>query len=240
MAGSTAAQAAVVVALVVVSAVSARRPVERLVPVTIARHREALPGSGPLPPPPRAPSVRSARPPATEPARPRPPSPQPVTQPRQLSRAPISTEPPDLTEAEADESSAEPGGTEDGSPGGIVGGAVGGTPGGPGTGISDDAPLHAAAGFRVPREARSGCLASSIRIPPALRGFVSGRVVVKFAVGRDGQVSLFQVLSGAVADPRVAEAIWRGVQDCEWLPGADAQGKLARIWVIQPVRFSQR
>jgi protein TonB len=92
-------------------------------------------------------------------------------------------------------------------------------------------------GFRAPREKNRGCLQSSMRVPPALQGFVSGPITVKFAVRRDGSIGQVQVVSN-VPDPRIKEIIARGLAACEWAPGADAQGNPTSIWVIMPIRFA--
>ena len=44
---------------------------------------------------------------------------------------------------------------------------------------------------------------------------------------------------GQVADPRIADAVARAVQGCEWVPGADAQGKPTALWVVQPIRLTR-
>jgi protein TonB len=41
----------------------------------------------------------------------------------------------------------------------------------------------------------------------------------------------------AVSDQRIANAIWQGIKSCEWIPGADAQGRATNILVIIPIRL---
>ncbi len=100
----------------------------------------------------------------------------------------------------------------------------------------EEIPSYAGAGFRSPAPARPRCLQESIRIPHALQGRLSGSITVKFAVGRDGSVGLFEIL-GEQPDPRVAEALESAVRSCEFRPGADAQGRATRLWVVMPLRF---
>jgi TonB family protein len=96
--------------------------------------------------------------------------------------------------------------------------------------------VHAAAGWRRPALVDRDCIRNGVRVPRALRGFVSGSVAVKFAVGRDGSPSDFQVLSGA-PDPQLCSAVWRAIRNCRWMPGTDPQGRPAKIWVVMPLRF---
>ena len=61
------------------------------------------------------------------------------------------------------------------------------------------------------------------RLPPA--------VLLRFAVGRDGKPSRFELLTD-LPDPRMGAAIWQAIQECKWIAGADPQGKPTNIWVI--------
>jgi periplasmic protein TonB len=76
-----------------------------------------------------------------------------------------------------------------------------------------------------------------VRLPDELLDNVGNAVTVKFAVGRDGTPTQFQVMS-VMRDPRVAQVIWQAVQSCKWTPGADAQGRPTSIWVVLPLRFA--
>jgi protein TonB len=78
---------------------------------------------------------------------------------------------------------------------------------------------------------------TSIKIPQQLAGFVSGPVTIKFAVNRDGSVGRFELVT-PVPDPRIGDAIWRGVQSCKFTPAADPQGRPTAMWVIIPIRFA--
>ena len=79
----------------------------------------------------------------------------------------------------------------------------------------------------------------SVRIPDDLFERISGGVItVKFAVNRDGTASHFQSMTAGLPD-RVTSGIWAAIQNCKWIPGADAQGRPISIWVIMPLRFTQ-
>ncbi|MFO0583832.1 MAG: hypothetical protein U0229_16290 [Anaeromyxobacter sp.] len=97
--------------------------------------------------------------------------------------------------------------------------------------------LYAQAGFRAPALAQRQCVQQSLRVPRDLTGFVSGPVVVKFAVGRDGTPARFSTLSGGVPD-RISAAIWQAVQECRWVAGADPSGQPVSLWVVMPLRFA--
>jgi protein TonB len=77
----------------------------------------------------------------------------------------------------------------------------------------------------------------SVRVPAQLQGFVSGPITVKFAIRPDGKPDLFSPQT-AVPDQRISNEIWRAIQSCRWVPGADARGKPVSIWVILPIRFT--
>jgi protein TonB len=53
-----------------------------------------------------------------------------------------------------------------------------------------------------------------------------------------GQPTAVQVM-GQVADPRITEAVRRAVQACNWVPGADAEGKPTALWVVLPIRLAK-
>jgi protein TonB len=106
---------------------------------------------------------------------------------------------------------------------------------GPGSDIGEPA-AYPGAGWRRPEQAQRACVQESVRIPHDLRGFVSGPVTVRFAIGRDGAPSAFEVL-GVVPDARIGGAIWQAILSCCWISGADAQGRPMKIWVTMPLRF---
>ncbi len=62
-------------------------------------------------------------------------------------------------------------------------------------------------------------------------------MTIKFAVGRDGRPSRFEVLTD-VPDKRIAEAVWQAVQGCPFPPGLDSRGQPQLIWMILPIRFT--
>jgi len=99
------------------------------------------------------------------------------------------------------------------------------------------APARAATGYTKPALIEPGCVQDSIHLPYRLLGFVSGPIVVQFAVGPEGAPGRYQVITRGVP-PGVAEAIWRAVKGCEWRPGLAPDGTPTRIWVILPLRFS--
>jgi len=223
--GSTAFQVAFIIAVILVGDRIKARVAEEIV-AEVKFVRPAAPPPPPPPPPPPAPKPSAPRP-KTEPAKPRPP--EAMLQPKEVApemKPPDPNAPPEPEVASSDQ----------GTTGGVVGGVVGGVPQQTGQGI-EDAPAYATAGFRKPEQAQRNCVQESVRIPADLKGFISGPITVKFAVGRDGAVSLFQVM-GQVPDQRIASAIWQAIQSCQFTPGADAQGRPTRIWVILPLRFT--
>ncbi len=80
------------------------------------------------------------------------------------------------------------------------------------------------------------CIASSVKVPASMSG-VHGKVRFKFAVDRDGKVSLFHPID--VAPPVLVHAVREAVEGCAWLPGHAPDGTTARIWVVLPMRFQQ-
>jgi TonB family protein len=107
-----------------------------------------------------------------------------------------------------------------------------------GTELIEDAPTFALEGFQKARMAEPGCVQAAVRLPRDLANRLSGPVTVKFAVGVDGTVGLFQVM-GEVPDRRVADALWSAIQSCRFIPGTDAQGRKTRLWVVMPIRFER-
>jgi protein TonB len=193
--------------------------------------------------PPAAPVVLSAARRAALAARPgvrtyKPPPPSALVQPRLLAsemRMPAADEPIE----EIDPSALS------GDGDGVVGGFAGVVPASydeaPARtdGGVEEAPRWVTTGFRKPAEEVPGCVASSIRLPPDLAGFVSERLTVKFAVGRDGSVGRVELL-GDLPDRRIEAAILRALGACRWRPGADARGEPIALWVILPIRFEQQ
>ncbi|HUL60294.1 MAG TPA: hypothetical protein VLU43_13510 [Anaeromyxobacteraceae bacterium] len=231
-------QATLVAALAVASAnLHARRLPEGAVAVSIIRApRRATPYA------PHAPASsfagRRAQSSASPRATIRPPPPSALLQPREIR---AEMKPPDPSEPVEEAGPAGAGDAE-----GVVGGvpfaamdaARQAEPAGPSPGGEvEDAPQWVTSGFRKPAEARAGCVRDSIRLPPDLTGFVSERLTVKFAVGRDGAVSAIEIL-GAVADRRVADAIRQALAGCRWIPGTDPRGQPVSLWVILPIRFA--
>jgi protein TonB len=228
---SSAVQALLVLAVIVVSTRIAAEVVEGPV-VDVKFVKPAAPPPPPPPPPP--PAAPRAKPKPTEKPRTRP-NPAAMVQPKEVQE---EMKPPDPAEPPEE----EPEGVEGGVVGGVVGGVAGGT--GPATGAPGgivDAPVYATAGFKKPQEAERGCVGRSVRLSDEMLdsfagSVVGGSITVKFAIGRDGTPSQFQVVS-VMRDPRVAQAIWQAVQSCRWVAGADAQGRPTPIWVILPLRF---
>lgn len=118
---------------------------------------------------------------------------------------------------------------------GAEGGVAGTASPSSGPGI-EGAPAYPGAGWKRPEQAERDCVQNSVRIPRGLRGFVSGPITAKFAIGPDGAPSAFQLI-GNVPDARIGGAIWQAIQGCRWIAGSDAQGRPARLWVIMPIRF---
>jgi hypothetical protein len=100
-----------------------------------------------------------------------------------------------------------------------------------------DAPRYVGTGFRPPRLAQADCLSENLRLASHLAAMVTGPLTVKFAVYPDGRVEQLQVMN-KLPDPRIGEAVVRAVRACEWVPGADADGTPAPLWVVQPIRLA--
>jgi len=216
--GSTAFQVLLVAGLIVAStAIRAATQADQLVDVKFIR---AAPPPPPPPPPPA--HKKSAPKPKSDAPKPTPPSPTAMIQPKDV---PQEMKPPDPSEKKE-----EPDYGDEGSEGGVVGGVVG-------AGQIEEAPQYMQAGFRKPVEAQPGCIRNSIRIPPALQGFISGPITVKMGIRPDGTVQALQLMT-PVPDKRIEDAIRNAAAQCPWIPGADAQGRPIRIWVIMPIRFT--
>jgi protein TonB len=138
------------------------------------------------------------------------------------------------TKPEPEPEYAEGDGDGDGVVGGVVGGAQAAAPA-KGGGF-EEAPVYATTGFTPPREKQRGCVAQAVRIPRDLQGIVS-TVVTKFGVKPSGQPYAFSIV-GPQPDQRIINAVWQAIQQCDWQPGADAQGRPTSIWVTLPLRFT--
>jgi protein TonB len=223
LAGSTVAQI-LFVAFLIVAGERIRAAVKSEPVVDVKFVRPAAPKPPPPPPPP--------------PARKKPPSDRPKVEVKKA--APMAMiqpktvedqiKPPDPNEPEDDYGDS----SDDGVEGGVVGGVVGGQVASKG-GAYEDAPVYMAAGFKAPEMTDKNCFRENFRLPPALAGFVQS-VTVKFAVYPNGAVGAFTVM-GQVPDQRIADAIRNAVSNCNWKPGADAQGRPTAIYVILPVRL---
>ncbi|MGC4000093.1 MAG: energy transducer TonB [Anaeromyxobacter sp.] len=226
--GSTAFQFGLVVLVLWASAKVSRAIVEQA-PVEVKFVKQAAPP--PPPPPPAAPPPRPKnKPPPTDKPKtdaPKPPPPQALIQPQEVQqemKEDTSPKEPDYDYGDDSAASGE----------GVIGGVVGGAPA---QNEVEDAPAYATTGYRKPEMAKKFCVQEAVRVPRELQGFVSS-VTVRFAIGRDGTPSQFQVMSN-VPDKRIGDAIWTAVQSCKWVPGADPQGRPTSIWVILPIRFAQ-
>jgi periplasmic protein TonB len=212
--GSTAFQIALV-ALVIVASAKLKQEIIDEKPVEVKFVPRAAP-------PQARPKPKSDKPRSELP---KPPPPQALLQPKEIQ---AEMKPPDPNEApEPEYDYGEATGEE-----GVVGGSYS-----PSNEI-EDAPAYATAGYRKPEMAVRNCVQNSVRIPRDLQGFISGPITVKFAIGRAGDVSRFQLMTTGVPD-RVGQLIQQAVNSCRWVPGADAQGRPIAIWVILPLRFTQ-
>jgi protein TonB len=93
-------------------------------------------------------------------------------------------------------------------------------------------------GFLSPKLVSRNCISENLRLPAQLTGAVPDTVTARIAVSMTGQPSTVQVM-GQVADPRISEAVRRAVQACDWVPGADAEGKPTPLWVVLPIRLTR-
>ena len=223
--GSTAFQIALV-ALVIVASAKVKQEIVDEKPVEVKF--VPRPAPPPRPPPPPAPPPQTRPKPKSDKPRtdlPKPPPPTALLQPKEIQaemKAPDPNEPPEPEYDYGDSSGEE----------GVVGGSYA-----PSNEI-EDAPAYATAGYRKPEMAVRGCVQNSVRIPRDLQGYISGPITVKFAIGRAGDVSRFQLMTTGVPD-RIGQLIQQAVMNCRWVPGADAQGRPTAIWVILPLRFTQ-
>lgn len=223
--GSTVFQGVIIAALVTASAYIKAEVIDepKTVDVKFVKTAPPPPPPPPAPPPPAA----RKRPPDQKPRTdlPKPPPPQALIQPQEIQaemKPPDPNEPPEPEYDYGDAAEGE----------GVIGGVVGAQA----QPSIEDAPAFATAGFRKPEMVVPRCVQNAIRLPPALQGFVSGPVTIKFAVNRDASVGRFEVLTPV--PQQIADAIWRGVQSCKFTPGTDPQGRATAIWVIMPIRFA--
>lgn len=199
------------------------------VDVQFVRAKAAAPAPPPPPPAPRRP--KSAPKPPSDAPKPKPPPPTAMIQPKEVQEVMKLPDPNSKPEPEPDY--AEGDGDGDGVVGGVVGGAAPAPSGGGGI---EDAPVYATTGFNPPREKQRGCVAQAVRVPRDLQGIVS-TVVAKFGVKPNGQPYAFSII-GSQPDPRIVNAVWQAIQQCDWVAGADAQGRPTAIWVTLPLRFT--
>jgi len=221
--GSTAFQVGVVAAAIIAGQQIKAAVEEKVVDVKFVR--PAAPKPPPPPPAPAPPKRPDAKPrPPDAPKLAPPPPPTALIQPKEVQEE-MKVNPSEPKEPEYDYSAAP--GEE-----GVVGGVVGAAP----KNEIEDAPAFATSGFIKPAEKEKGCIGRSVRMPRELAGLIS-TATVKFAVGRDGKPSLFEVLSD-LPDPRLGDVIWRAIQSCEFSPGRDVRGQPQKIWMIMPLRFT--
>ena len=103
----------------------------------------------------------------------------------------------------------------------------------------EDAPVYASGNYQKPKMVEQGCVQRTVRVPNDVFDRVAGKTItVKFAVGREGTPSRFQVMTPGMPD-RAGTAIWEAIQACTWIPGADEGGVPLSIWVIMPFRFTR-
>jgi len=61
-----------------------------------------------------------------------------------------------------------------------------------------------------------------------------------FGVKPNGQPYAFSLMGNIPPEikGRVEQLIWNAISGCEWVPGADAQGRPTAIYVTFPLRFT--
>jgi len=99
------------------------------------------------------------------------------------------------------------------------------------------APSFAGRGYLRPSARADGCVESELRVPPYFRGTV-GSLTVKFAVDGSGAPVLYHPLTPA--PDSIVSAVGEAVRKCEWVPGADANGRSVPLWLTLPVRLEGR
>ncbi len=89
-----------------------------------------------------------------------------------------------------------------------------------------------------PRAMELGCVERSVRVPQEASPQVAGMVVtVRFAVGRDGTPSRYQMTTPGMP-ASASDALWAAIQSCRWQPGIDGTGRPASMWVVMPFQFA--
>jgi len=84
-----------------------------------------------------------------------------------------------------------------------------------------------------PSQRTPGCVDRRLRVPAGYRGIFGG-ATVKLAVDGNGAPILLHAIT-PTPEPVLA-AITEAVRACEWVPGADARGRPATLWLTLPVR----
>ncbi len=226
--GSTAFQVGVVAAAIIAGQQIKQAVAEKAVDVKFVRQAAAPKPPPPPPAPPPPPKKADAKPrPPDAPKLAPPPPPTALIQPKDVQEE-MKVNPNEPKEPEYDYGSAAKEGE------GVVGGVVGAARP---TNEIEDAPVYATSGFVKPALKDKNCIVKSIRIPPQLQGFADS-VNVKFVVGRDARPVQFELLSD-VPDKRIADAIWKAIQECEWTAGVDARGKPTSIYVMTRIRLER-
>ncbi len=103
--------------------------------------------------------------------------------------------------------------------------------------VAEDAPISGSTAGQRPRVTELGCVERSIRVPPDAYQQVAGMVVtVRFAVGKDGTPSQYQMTTPGMPES-ASDALWAAIQSCRWQPGTDETGRPASMWVVLPYQF---
>lgn len=92
---------------------------------------------------------------------------------------------------------------------------------------------------RKPRLAEPGCLQQALQLPRDLDLAPGEVTTARFAVGPDGTAHDFSLV-GTPSDRRLGPAVWSAIQRCRFIPGANAQGQEADVWMVLPFRFGSR
>ncbi|HET6437036.1 MAG TPA: substrate-binding domain-containing protein [Anaeromyxobacter sp.] len=211
-------------------------------PVPAAPRAAATPAPGPAraartEAPPAAPDRASAAPAGPSPALAAalasipavpPPKPAPSASPAPAAApAPIAApEPPDVASAGPDAVAAAP---ELAPP----------LPQRPMQPVAEDSIVVASKAAQRPRVMELGCVERSIRVPQDTLPYVAGMVVtVRFAVGKDGMPSQYQMTTPGMPES-ASYALWAAIQSCRWQPGIDETGRPASMWVVMPFQFAR-
>jgi protein TonB len=100
------------------------------------------------------------------------------------------------------------------------------------------APTYVADKFQSPRLASRTCIGENLRLPSQLDDNAPELITARVEVGVTGMPKQVQVIGEGV-DLAISDAIRRAVLACEWVPGADAQGKPAQFWAVLPIRLAR-